>query len=771
MSPEPHRLQKELLANLAGEQPAFEASMPAVSDHFVEAPATRERAARSAALLIVGSAALLASSAAVLAFQLPAGLAVAGAGLAAIAFGNALLAGQRAKRARRKTGETQSRFRKRSTTQPATAEFELDRRWESREAPGQMAAMFDALGDMFATIGTDGGVIWANETFRAATREPQPIGKSLIEIGIVPLDTETGREIRLGEGEGQRVWSWRQTASRDHQGKLVTYVIGREVTGERAGREQLADAKARAEAANSAKTRFLATVSHEIRTPLNGILGMTHLLSQTETTAEQAGYLKTVRESGYSLLQLMEDLLDTTSIEAGRFHLRENDCNPRELVQTTCELMAARAHEKGIEIASHVAFDVPETIVSDAGRLKQILFNLIGNAIKFTDEGGIQIEVDRADDTLIFSVSDTGPGLKPEDQRRIFGEFERADNSSTRRHGGAGLGLAISSRIVQALGGTIRVDSVLGEGSRFSFSVPIKAAACAAAPNPDLAGSPLMGRSVLLLAPVGPVADTLIRSIRELGGRAERAAAPETVTAALARIGSGVTDLLIDRRIASENADFVEATAHTLGEGIDKTVLIAPEDSRDLKLSPALAAGRWLVRPVRAVSLVNVLGRRDDRDERNRASGSITTPTLLRPSDTPTFDILLAEDNPVNALIVRTMLARLGHRVTLVENGLDLVDAALERPDGKCRFDLVVTDISMPELDGEQAIREIRSAEAAENLKRLPIIVLSADGQAEKRDALLANGADGHTEKPVDPEWFTRLVSVTAAEGRKAREA
>ena len=770
MSPEPHRLQQELLANLGGDEPSPPSNRPVIPEAAPPVSA-RAGASRIAALYIVGSAALLAASAAVLALELPVGFAVAGAGLSAIAFGNALLAGRRAERARRKAGKKLRAAGRTANVGRAVAERELDRSWESRETPGQIASMFDALGDMFATIGADGGIRSANETFRTATGEPQPIGKSLVEIGVVPLDTETGREVRLGEGENQRVWSWRQAASRDPAGKLVTYVIGREVTGERATREQLAEAKVRAESANTAKTRFLATVSHEIRTPLNGILGMTHLLSQTETTAEQAGYLKTVRESGHSLLQLIEDLLDTTSIEAGRFHLREDACNPRELVQTTCELMAARAHEKGIEIASHVSFDVPETIVSDAGRLKQVLFNLIGNAIKFTEEGGIQIEVDRSDDMLIFSVADTGPGLKPEDQQRIFREFERADNSSTRRHGGAGLGLTISTRIVHALGGTLRVDSAPGDGSRFSFSVPIKTTGENPAPHPDLAGAPLSGKCVLLLAPVGPVADTLIRSIRELGGRAERAASPETVTAAIVRFGGEVTDLLIDRRIARDNPDFVEAAARDLGEAVDKTVLIAPEDSRDLTLSPELAAGRWLVRPVRAASLVNVLGRRDDRDERNRASGGITTPTLLRPSDTPTFDILLAEDNPVNALVVRTMLARQGHRVTLVENGLDLVDAALERPDGKCRFDLVVTDISMPELDGEQAIREIRSAEAAENLKRLPIIVLSADGQSERREALLAQGADGHAEKPVDPEWFTRLVAVTGSDGRKAREA
>ena len=768
MSPEPHRLQKELLANLAGEDAA---PQPAREPETVAHPRKRNpKAIATSAVFLVTSAALLASSAAVLAFDLPMGFAIAGAGLAAVSLGQALLAGRRAERRPARPAHKFHSTRKASKSE-AASERKLDRSWEAQETPGQVGAMFDALGDIFVAIGPDSGILSCNEVFRKATKVEQPIGKSLIETGIVPIETDTGREVRLGEGDTQRIWAWRQTASRDANGKLVTYAIGREVTNERLAREELAEAKTRAEDASTAKTRFLATVSHEIRTPLNGILGMTHLLSQTETTAEQAGYLKTVRESGHSLLQLIEDLLDSTSIEAGRFHLRENDCHPRELVQTTCELMAASAHEKGIEIASHIAFDVPETMTSDAGRLKQILFNLIGNAIKFTEEGGIQVEVDRDGDRLLFSVSDTGPGLKPEDQKRIFGEFERADNSSTRKHGGAGLGLTISARIVQALGGTISVSSVLGEGSRFSFTIPIKPAGQSSATHPDLAGKPLEGKTVLLLAPVGPVADTLIRSIRELGGHAERASAPETVRAAMARFGDDVTDLLIDRRIADENADFVTATARQLSNDVAKTLLIAPEDSRELKLSPELAAGRWLVRPVRAVSLVNVLGRRDDRDERNRASGVITTPTLLRPSDTPTFDILLAEDNPVNAFLVRTMLARLGHRVTLVENGLDLVDAALERPDGKCNFDLVITDLSMPELDGESAIREIRSIESAESLERLPIIVLSANGQAETRDAILAAGADGHAEKPIDPEWLTKLVSVTAANGRKAREA
>ncbi|MCB1185465.1 hybrid sensor histidine kinase/response regulator, partial [bacterium] len=187
--------------------------------------------------------------------------------------------------------------------------------------------------------------------------------------------------------------------------------------------------------------------------------------AQTETTPEQASYLKTASESGMALLSLIEDLLDVTSIEAGRLHLRHEESNLEDLVNGVCELMASRAHEKGIEIAVHVAPEVPRMITSDIGRLRQVLFNLVGNAIKFTETGGVLIEVTREDKQLAFIVSDTGPGLKEADQARIFGEFERANNGPTRKHGGAGLGLSISARIVEALGGEIGVTSTPGQGS------------------------------------------------------------------------------------------------------------------------------------------------------------------------------------------------------------------------------------------------------------------------------------------------------------------
>lgn len=783
MTPEPHKLQSELRSRLADGR-ATDAAVKATGSSFepgarpidvaTAAPDTR-RSLRSGARLLAISAALLAVSAATIVFEAFWIVALAGAGLGAFALVKAVQFGRRGKRSPENTGFGTDDVLTTAEptpddTPPGAEENALDTAWHANSTAASVAAMFDALGDIFVTLDETGRITVTNRTFTEATGVTAPMGLTLTEAGLVPRETEAGIEVTTGSGAGKRHWAWRQTMSREpRSGLLVTHAIGRDVTAERHARAMTVEARAKAEAASTAKTRFLATVSHEIRTPLNGILGMTHLLSQTEVTPEQASYLKTVRESGHSLLSLIEDLLDTTSIEAGRFHLRQGPCDPRQLVESSCELMAAAAHEKGIEIASHVAPDVPETIESDDGRLKQILFNLIGNAVKFTWRGGILVELEKRDNLLVFHVSDSGPGLRPEDQTRIFEEFERADDSSTRRHGGAGLGLSISSRIVAALGGRLFVTSTLGKGSRFTFTLPLATNSAALRPAQQFARAPLAGKAALIFAPEGPVSRCLVRSIREHGGRAIDAHDQAGIETALAELGViSISDLLIDRRLALASPRLVEEIAGRL-RSASRTVLIAPEDSRDLELSPELAAGKWLVRPVRATSLVDVLTLRDDRSERDRATAPIAAPALLRPSDAPTFDILLAEDNPVNAMVVRTMLAREGHRVTLVGDGLQLVDAALDRPDGKCRFDLAITDISMPELDGTDAIRQIREAEAAEQLRRLPIIVLSADGQAATRDAALAAGADGHAEKPIDPEWLSSLVGMTAARGRKLR--
>lgn len=654
----------------------------------------------------------------------------------------------------------------------AIAERDIDRNWELGEFSGQLATVFDALGDMVIACNLDGRIVYANETFRRVTGSDNPAGLTLAMTGIEPVENEaTGaRELVLGEGADQTIWTWHETASRDpSSGDLFVNCIGRNVTAARKAEAELVEAREKAEAASHAKSRFLATVSHEIRTPLNGILGMTHLLEQTETTPEQASYLKTARESGQSLLSLIEDLLDVTSIEAGRLHLRHEEGGLDELVNGVCELMASRAHEKGIEIAVHFAPDAPRRITSDIGRLRQVLFNLVGNAIKFTETGGVLIEVGRQDTQLAFTVSDTGPGLKDADKDRIFNEFERADNGPTRKQGGAGLGLSISARIVAALGGRIGVTSTPGQGSIFQFTVPVRELAEPEAGKP--VQGPLADRTVLLIAPRGPVSTALMWTIRDLGGIAEVADEPQTMMTALTRLfrsGATLSDIIVDRRLADRSEALLSAAPAEFATGIARTLVIAPEDSRDLDSHAGHGADAWLVRPVRRESLVNVLTRRDDRDDRDRLSAKQRPAVLERSSDNPTLDILLAEDDPVNALVVRKMLARQGHRVTVVDNGRDLVCEAMERPGGEAGYDLVITDLSMPELDGRSAIVKIRAEEAAGQLSRLPVIVLSADGQDSIRDDLLAAGADGHAEKPVDPDWLLQLATVTARKRSQA---
>jgi len=767
MSTEPSRLQEALslaLNQQAEALPDTRASNPAIRYPVSGAPTANAGTTDGSAArpLLAASAALTAAAISVM-FNAPLVLLASVAGIAVFAALPLL---------KRKSERQELAPAPASAGTGIQSEQEFDRSWELGEFSGQLTAVFDTLGDMVSACNLDGRIIYANETFSKITGCDKPIGLTLEMAGIRPAshDDNGVRELTLGEGPDQTIWTWHEKAARDPAtGQLLVHCIGRNITATRRAEAELVEAREKAEAASHAKTRFLAAVSHEIRTPLNGILGMNHLLEQTETTPEQASYLKTARESGQALLSLIEDLLDVTSIEAGRLNLRHEEGNLEELVHGVCELMASRAHEKDIEIAVHIAPDVPQRITSDIGRLRQVLFNLVGNAIKFTEAGGVLVEVALENNKLNFIVSDTGPGLKDEDKARIFGEFERADNGPTRKHGGAGLGLSISARIVEALGGEIGVISKPDRGSAFHFTVPLQD--FAPTETPVMQRGPLSDRAVLVIAPCGPVSTAMLWSIRDLGGHAEAADDAETIIAALTRLnrsGAVLSDIVVDRRIA-EHADNLLAAAPTvLPDTVARTLVIAPEDSRDLEGHGAHGADAWLVRPVRRTSLINVLTRRDDRDDRDRLASKPRSPVLERSSEHPTLDILLAEDDPVNALMVRTILARQGHRVTVVDNGRKLIDQAMERPGGVAGYDLVITDLSMPEIDGRSAILRIRGEEDVNHLARLPIIVLSADGQASTRDDLLAAGADGHAEKPVDPEWLVSLAAVTARKRQRA---
>ena len=506
-------------------------------------------------------------------------------------------------------------------------------------------------------------------------------------------------------------------------------------------------------------------VSHEVRTPLNGILGITELLARTSLSHEQESYVEAVRHSGHALLSLIEDLLDFSSMEAGRFYLRPEPGNLRELVGSVVELSALQADDKNIEVAAYVAPDVPERIVVDHGRLRQVLFNLVGNSVKFTESGGVLVEVSRDERRLHFRVTDTGPGISEEDRERIFREFEQAESGSTRRKGGAGLGLAISARLVAAMDGALTVDSDGKRGSTFAFHMPlIVPEEGGAAPD---GGHPLAACRVLLVAPDGPTGTALMRQIRDQGGCAETIDAAGEAAAALARLGGEevLTDVVVDNRVAGvAEPVFAMLAADTLGR-IGRTMMVTPAEREALTKARAGAYSAWLIRPLRPSSVVKVLRRETGGlggwlEERPR--GKVDSPTRGRGEARSgrKLTVLLAEDNPVNALLVRSALQRAGHDVAHVTNGRALVERVCDA--SSAGFDLVLTDLSMPEMDGIEAIEAIRSHERCYGLDPIPIVVLTADGQGKTRERATEMGANDYVEKPCDPDVLLQTVEQTA---------
>jgi len=525
-------------------------------------------------------------------------------------------------------------------------------------------------------------------------------------------------------------------------------------------------AREKAEAANRSKSRFLATVSHEFRTPLNGILGLTGLLLETSLTADQETYARGVQSSGEALLALVDDILDFSKIEAGRLDLRPEATDIEALIRDIVELLAARAFAKGIDIAADVATGMPARLVVDASRLRQVLLNLAGNGVKFTDSGGVTIEaaVEPAPPPTVrvaFTVSDTGPGVPPEEAERIFGEFEQADSALTRRHGGTGLGLAISRRLVRRMGGDICLAPREGGGSVFRFALDLAVAERAPPPSePSLAG-----HRVLIVAPDGAEPPVLARQLGVAGATA-RVVATVNEAAALAGAATAASlaydVVLIDRRTTSDAAAALVRLREAAGAAMPAAILIEPGRRSDIEALKAAGFDAYLVRPVRRASLLKIIGeiagarggfRADPGDAR-----APRTPVLRRAPQS--LEILLAEDNEINALLVRAVLEQLGHTVTEVRDGAAAVRAATG--EGK-HFAAILMDLHMPGLDGLAAARAIRGHEGAVGGPRSAILALTADVLAETRVEAEAAGIDVVLQKPIAPDRLRRVLAELAA--------
>jgi len=642
-----------------------------------------------------------------------------------------------------------------------------DRNWEISEAQERTKSFFEAQGDVIVRRDGAGNITYANDAFCALAGRPR---KELI-AGAFRLPVEEAGETRLlpdgtrvqdqkiASPSGSRWIAWREVTIRTDGGSEIQSV-GRDMTDRVTAERALAEARDQAEAANRAKSRFLAMVSHEIRTPLNGILGMAGLLADTPLTPEQMTYLKAVKTSGETLLSLIEEVLDFSKIEAGRLELEAQPFALAAFVEDAVEFLGPRAQAKGLEICCYVDERLPARVVGDATRLRQVLFNLAGNAIKFTEQGGVSIIVEpSADaDSVAISVRDTGLGIAPADQARIFLEFEQADGSSTRKFGGTGLGLTISKRIVEGMGGSLAVDSAPGEGATFRATVALPPAPDA--DEPALAVPDLAGDDVLIVAPAAIEAAMIARRLQRWGART-KIVPDERVAQALLpeQLWSSV---LVDHALGTAASVALAGIAAAIPRRI---VLVTPAMRGELPALRAAGFTGYLIKPVRAASLAARFAAEQAFDtgvenEPTAASEAVRSDRGL--------SVLVAEDNEINALLARALLTKLGHRPTMAATGAEAIAAWLAARAAGTPHDCVLMDLHMPGMDGLEATRQIRDIEAEGEAPRTPILALTANASAEDRDACLAAGMDGFLVKPLDRE---RLAAALAAAGGAALAA
>jgi PAS domain S-box-containing protein len=638
-----------------------------------------------------------------------------------------------------------------------------DTAWELRESEEVYRSLVDAQGDLVVCRNESGRITFVNAAFaQAFNRSPASlIGEPFTLVppasGQMAAEAPTSRDVKLITVKGWRWYSWVDMRIRNE-----VYSVARDITARKEVEQALLDSRQKAEAASQAKSRVLATVSHEFRTPLNGILGLTGLLAETALTPDQATYARAVHVSGEALLALVDDMLDFSKIEAGRLDLHAEPADLEALLQEIVELLAGRAHAKSIDIAAEIALGVPASVMVDRARLRQVLINLAGNGVKFTDRGGVTLAAGiTANGATAFFVSDSGPGIPPGEADRLFDEFEQMDTALSRRHGGAGLGLAISQRIVRRMGGEIRLAPRAGGGSVFSFQLNLPAAGDAAVlPDGSLAGS-----SFLILAPDGAEPPTLARQLRGAGAVVR---VVHTLVEAAGLIGAATAAgeihdaVLIDARVAPDAATALARVREAAGRAVPGAVLIEPGRRNAIDTFRQAGFDAYLVRPVRRSSLLRIASEIAAASD-SAARDFRIDPGDARPRQTSTarrastsLDVLLAEDNEINALLSRAVLEGLGHTVTEVRDGTAAVAAARAKPGG---FRAILMDLHMPGMDGLAAVRAIRSFERENGLPRSAILAVTADVLAETRTAAKDVGIDAVLEKPMTPDALRRALT------------